>query len=143
MKKTTIVTLVLILALAALCAGCGGSGGDTEAPEATDIPTVTRPPEDGEEVPGLLGADENSGPGSMSREDYLASMSEQQRYVEENLVGKDVQALYDYLGKPKSSSYVTSCMVLDGKDGILQYDGFFVSTTIFSNGVERVMGTGN
>ncbi len=144
MKKTRFaaVTAMMILALTLLCTACGGGKEPAEEPEATDLPKVTAPPADGEDQgPGGLAADDNHAPEGMTREEWLASMGEDQRKAEE-LVGHDVQELYDAIGKPKSAVYTASCLVEGGEDGILTYDGFFVSTTR-SNGSEFVMGTGN
>lgn len=137
------VTAMMILALALLCSACGGGDKDpAKDPEATDLPKVTAPPsQDGDQVPGGLAADDNHAPEGMTREEWLASMGEDQRKAEE-LVGHDVQELYDAIGKPKSAVYTASCLVEGGEDGILTYDDFFVSTTR-SNGSEFVMGTGN
>ena len=61
--------------------------------------------------------------------------------VQTELFGATVDELYDAIGKPISASYSASCMVADGEDGLLVYDGFTVSTTRFPNGQEIVMGT--
>lgn len=143
MKKRWIVALILMVALAVFCTACGG-GNETSAeePEATELPTVTAPPEDAEDAEDtMVSADDNAAPKRRDRASYLASMSEDQRKVEEELIGATVEDLYAAIGKPKSSSYTTSCLVADGEDGMLYYDGFYVSTTRFPNGTEYVMGT--
>ena len=147
MKKTWIAVVALMMILAMLCTACGGSKDDDKAqasePAATDLPTVTAPPASGEEdtVTGLT-ADDNRAPEGMTREAWLATLSEDQRKAEE-LTGRTVEELIQVLGEPKASEYTTSCLVADGEDGILTYDGFYVSTTRFPNGVEYVMGTSN
>lgn len=147
MKKTTIIVLALVLALTTLCAACGGSNAPTTSPteapetEATEIPTVTAPPED-QPVDNIVAADDNSAPEQKTSGDAIASMGEQQQYVEQ-LAGEPVQALYDYMGEPKSKEYTTSCMVMDAEDGILYYDGFYVCTLKYSDDEEYIMSTGN
>lgn len=48
--------------------------------------------------------------------------------VAEGLVGRPVSELYAAIGRPISSDYAPSCLVLDGEDGELVYDGFTVYT---------------
>lgn len=148
MKKTLLGILALTMALTVLCSACGGNTEKapeaTEAPaEATELPTVTKPPEEAEET-GMVGANANNNVTlmeGMDRDTWLASLSEDQRLVEEELIGATVEELYKAIGEPKSSYYSTSCMVVDGEDGMLYYDGFSVSTTRFPSGMEMVMGT--
>ncbi len=145
MKKYTIIILALVLALATLCA-CGGGNNapaPTEAPEAeaTEIPTVTAPPED-KEAGNIVSADDNAAPDRKTAGDGLADMGEQQKHVED-LVGEPVQSLYDYMGQPKSAEYVTSCAVLGAEDGTLVYDDFYVTTLRFSESEEYIVATGN
>ena len=148
MKKNWLITIALMLALVFVCAACGGSGNDdsrNEEEEAVvdELPTVTAPPvENGEEA--IIGAEENSRPDpsdANAYETWLASLSEEQRYVEENLVGQEVDALIEYLGEPKSTSYVPSCIMAEAEDGIFVYDAFSVQTTRFPNGTEYIMST--
>lgn len=149
MKKTLIVMMALMMALTVFCTACGGNDqpAPTEAPaaeaEATELPTVTKPPEGAEEN-GVVSANANNNVQlmeGMDRETWLASLSEDQRKVEEELIGATVEELYAAIGQPTSSYYSVSCMVADGEDGMLYYDGFTVSTTRFPSGVEMVMGT--
>lgn len=143
MKRNWIAALLLMAALAVFCTACGG-GNDAPAADAqaTKLPTVTAPPEGAEDAEdAMLTADDNKAPDRRDRASYLAAMSEDQRKVEEELIGATVEDLYKAIGKPKSTEYTTSCLVADGEDGTLYYDGFYVSTTRFPNGTEYVMGT--
>lgn len=146
MKKIWIGLVALTMALLVLCTACGGSSDKENSaaePSPSGLPSVTAPPE-GEmsEEDGMLKANANGSPvAGMDRATWLATLSEDQRKVEEELIGKTVQDLYKAIGKPKKTEYGTSCLVADGEDGILTYDGFTVSTTRFPNGQELVMGT--
>lgn len=147
MRKTWIAALALMMILAMVCTACSG-GSDKDSAEqsaaaTTDLPTVTAPPANGEdsEVMGLA-ADDNHAPDGMTQEEWLASLSEEQRKAEE-LTGHTVDELFEAIGEPKNAAYTASCLVEGGEDGILAYDGFYVSTTRFTNGVEYVMGTSN
>ena len=145
MKRYMIIVLALVLALTTLCAACGGSKdpAPTEAPvaEATELPSVTKPPED-QQVSNIVGADDNSAPEQRQAGDAIAAMGEQQRHVEE-MSGEPVQALYDYMGQPNSVEYVTSCMVANAEDGKLFYDDFYVTTLRLSPDEEYIVLTGN
>ncbi len=143
MKKTWIVLLTLVMALTIFCSACGGNdnASSTQAVSPTQLPTATKPPEGAKDADGMLASDDNSAPEHRDRASDLAKMSPDQRKVEEELIGATVEDLYKAIGEPKSATYNTSCLVENGQDGILQYDGFIVSTTIFPNGDERVMGT--
>lgn len=48
--------------------------------------------------------------------------------VAQGLVGHPVSELYAAIGRPLSADYAPSCLVLDGEDGELVYDGFTVYT---------------
>ena len=48
--------------------------------------------------------------------------------VAEGLVGRPVSELYAAIGRPISSDYAPSCLVVDGEDGELVYAGFTVYT---------------
>ena len=150
--KKTIALLLLMSMMLALCAACGGSKEDV-APAASeaaapavveeDLPTVQRNNNtaDTEDDNGMIAAEDNKAAGADVNTDWLASLSEEQRYVEENLIGASIEDLLDYLGEPKSEEYTTTCLGHDGWDGILWYDGFIVSTTRYSNGTEVILGT--
>lgn len=139
MKKTWIAVIALMTALLMLCSACGGKD-ETEDPEATELPFATRPPEDGEDTQTMKDADDNKAPGSLGQTDRLASMSEDQKKAEA-LFGRSVDELYKALGKPSKTEYSASCLVADGKDGMLDYGDFYVMTTRWSDGRELVMGT--
>lgn len=146
MKKTWIGLIALMMALLVLCTACGGSSDKEEKeaePSPSGLPSVTAPPEgEAGEEDGMLKANANGSPvAGMDRATWLASLSEEQRKVEEDLIGQTVQELYKAIGKPKKTEYGTSCLVANGEDGILTYDGFTVSTTRYPNGQELVMGT--
>ena len=55
----------------------------------------------------------------------------------QQMIGEDLTALTDELGKPASESYASSCLG-DGEDGELSYDGFTVYT-YRENGVETIV----
>ncbi len=140
MKKIWCAVLALMMILTVLCAGCEKDGGSGDS-QSADLPTVTAPPASGGNgLPVGLTADDNHAPAGMTREEWLATLSEEQRKAEE-LVGHTVEELYEAVGEPKSAVYTASCLVEGGEDGILTYDGFFVSTTKTPNGIEYVMGT--
>ena len=146
MKKIWSVALALTMILAVLCTACGGNTEEkpsAEKPANDTLPSVTAPPA-GEEADKVgLAAEENSAPEQVSRGDWLATLCPEQRLVEEELIGATVEELYDAIGEPESAVYTASCLVSDGQDGVLTYDGFIVSTTKMANGVEYVMGTDN
>lgn len=48
--------------------------------------------------------------------------------VAQGLVGRPVSELYAAIGRPISSDYAPSCLVENGEDGELVYDGFIVYT---------------
>lgn len=145
MKRNRIIAFALMMVLAMLCTACNGSKEEasaTEAPAATELPSVTAPPAAGEADETGLAAEENNAPEQLDAADRLANMSEDQRKAEE-LKGSLVEELYKAIGEPKSTEYTTSCLVENGEDGILTYEGFIVSTTRYPNGEEYVMGTSN
>lgn len=151
--KKTIALLLLMSMLLALCAACGGSKEDTSAPAVPDEPVAAAEVE--EDLPtvqrntdantnndnGMIAAEENIAAGSVVNTNWLETLSEEQRYVEENLIGTTLEDLIAYLGEPRDEEYHTSCLVSDGLDGILYYNGFYVSTTRYPSGEEIVMGT--
>ena len=148
-RKTIWTALVLALALLFVCAGCGGGNDQpkenepaaTEEPAPTELPSVTAPPavSNGDDN-GMVEAENNNAPQQSSREDWLASLSEEQRKAEE-LVGESVEELFAAIGQPIRSIYSVSCLVDNGEDGLLYYDGFTVSTTRWPDGTELVQGT--
>ncbi len=60
--------------------------------------------------------------------------------VAQKMTGSMVQDLYAAIGQPNGADYTTSCLVFDGQDGLLYYDGFTVSTVKYADGTEMVMG---
>lgn len=60
--------------------------------------------------------------------------------VAQNMAGSMVEDLYAAIGRPNGADYTTSCLVFDGQDGLLYYDGFTVSTVKYADGTEMVMG---
>lgn len=148
MKKIWIGITALTMALLILCTACGGGSKPTVSEpsgEPTELPSVTAPPKEGEQDDGMLSANANASgfaASGMDRETWLASLSEDQRLVEEELIGKSVDELYKAIGKPKKATYTASCMVANGEDGMLEYEDFTVST-LRANGKETVMGTAN
>ena len=150
--KKMVALLLLMSMMLALCAACGGSKAEPTAPAVSeaanpapveeDLPTVQRNNNTAvEDDNGMIAAENNERAGANVNTDWLASLSEEQRYVEENLIGAPLEDLLAYLGEPKSEEYTTTCLGHDGWDGILWYDGFIVSTTRYSNGTEVVLGT--
>lgn len=142
MKKTWIGALALMMILTALCTACGPKADDTPAAEATELPSVTAPPANGETGETGLAADDNNAPELLDPAAKLANMGPEQRKAEE-LKGALVEELYKAIGEPQSAEYTTSCLVENGEDGILTYEGFLVATTRYPNGEEYVMGTSN
>ena len=153
--KKTVALLLLMTMMLTLCAACGGSKEEASAPTAApaaaapevqeeDLPTVQRntgAADADQNDNGMIAAEDNRAAGATVNTDWLSTLSEEQRYVEENLIGAPIEDLLDYLGEPKSEEYTTTCLGHDGWDGILWYDGFIVSTTRYSNGTEVILGT--
>lgn len=149
MKKTLIAVLMLMSMMVLLCAACGGSdesaqtvssAAETET-EATLPPVTTKEPDTDDGQPNIVEADDNTRPGETVSTDWLSTLSEEQRYVEENLIGASVDDVIAYLGEPNSTEYTATCLGHGGQDGILWYDGFIVSTTRYPSGEEIVLGT--
>lgn len=148
--KKIIAMLMLVCMLTLVCAACSGSNNaaeDTPAVSENVTAEATLPPvtvktnnDDGQDDLGMIAAEENESVGANVNTDYMATLTEEQRKAEE-LVGYTVEELFAAIGKPQSTEYTTSCLVNDGQDGILWYDGFTVSTTRYSSGEEVVMGT--
>ena len=55
----------------------------------------------------------------------------------QQMIGENLTALTDAIGKPNNESYASSCLG-DGEDGELSYDGFTVYT-YRENGVETIV----
>ena len=55
----------------------------------------------------------------------------------QQMIGENLTALSDAIGKPNNESYASSCLG-DGEDGELSYDGFTVYTYRAPDGAETV-----
>jgi len=126
MKRNLIIALICLL-FALYLNGCGSDAAPTSAAEQpveeTAAPTATLPdavlePDTPEEEP------------------------EENPLYEKALtfVDQPLEDLIAEIGEPNSSEYASSCLVVgeDGEDGILYYDGFFV-TTYRHDGAETVI----
>ena len=142
MKKSLIAALLLICFLMIFCAACGGGSGDdaqVSAPaEATELPTITPPPAGAGNGQDVIAAEDNAAAGidGIGEVTYVSAEHE----IAAGMLGAEVSELFAAIGQPNSSEYTASCLVDDGEDGLLYYDGFTVSTTRFANGTETVMG---
>ena len=140
MKRTMIAALLLMSLLMIFCAACGGgnSGDDTPAAESTELPTITPPPAGAGNGQDVIAAEDNAAAtlGENAGMTFVSADHE----TAYNLRGHTVEELFAAIGQPNSSEYTASCLVDDGEDGLLYYDGFTVSTTRFANGTETVMG---
>ena len=107
--KRKLILSILCLICALLLIGCGNSApAETPAPSQpaeTAVPSATLPDA------GLEPAGEPT-PFEIAQE-----------YID-----RPLEELIDAIGEPLSSDYVPSCLIQGGQDGILQYDGFWVST---------------
>ena len=135
-------------------------------PEPTEEPEVTPEPEEetdeeaaeeteeaAEETEESGSAANNSGNGTNSSNSSNNSNNTQSATpqpteepqvdkfaVAQTMQGRSVEDLYAAIGRPNGSDYTTSCLVFDGQDGLLYYDGFTVSTVQYADGTELVMG---
>ena len=127
MKKTILAVLLAMLALMALCSACGESENAESASvsEAFEVST----PEPAEETPE---------PTEEPAEETPAPEESEEQRIAIDLIGSSVESLYSAIGSPNSSSYTESCLVLDGEDGFLYYDGFVVATIRRADGSELV-----
>ena len=129
--------------------GCYGLDLPEAAREA--IEAVEESAEEAEEEPMEEPAEEAAEAAEESAEEAAEetaagqsnAMSKDQRTVEGELIGAQVEELIARIGQPVRSEYSASALVADGQDGVLYYDGFQVLTTRFANGEEYVMGTAN
>lgn len=125
--KRTLAIVLTVSVLLCLCAACGGG--------KEKLPTVTPPPAE-EQGPAGIEAEDNKAPTlGESVEQYVSKDHE----TAAGLVGHDVSELYDAIGKPNRSEYVTGCYE-NGDDGYLYYDGFTVITYRYTNGTETITG---
>ena len=137
MKKSIIAALLLMCLLMTVCVACGG--GKEEQPQAAgELPTVTAPPAGVAAGQNVIAAEDNAA-ATLDENAGAAYVSEEHR-IAAGLVGSEVDELFAAIGEPNSKEYTASCLVADGEDGLLYYDGFTVSTTRFANGTETIMG---
>ena len=127
MKKG--IALILCLVLALSFAACGTKPAGTTAAEPTAAPAaaVTEAPTAEPAAP----AEATAEPAPAA--DPVAEMKE----LVLSLKDHPVDELYAAIGEPLSASYASSCLVMGGQDGVLEYDGFTVYTLV-SNGQETV-----
>lgn len=120
--KKLIVMLLSVLMLLGLCA-CG-----SEAPEAEDIQIDAQP-----KVEETIAVEETVAIATAATEESAEVVAErkiqERKALAESCIDKDVNYLYELIGKPESSDYAPSCLVQGGEDGMLYYDGFVVYTT--------------
>ncbi len=114
-------------------------------PEPTEEPAEEEPAEEQEEKPEESTSNNNSGntqsQATAKPEPTAEPEPEVDKFsVAQNMMGRSVQDLFAAIGQPNGSEYTTSCLVFDGEDGLLYYDGFTVSTVRYSDGTELVMG---
>lgn len=103
---------------------------ETPAPEETaPSQPVQTEPEPVQTAPAeTTPAPEETVQAEASQVDGAAAPAGDLKSIAEGLVGRPVSELYAAIGDPLSSSYVPSCLVVDGEDGELIYDGFIVYT---------------
>ena len=107
--KRKLILSILCLICALLLIGCGNS-----AP--AEAPAPSQPAETA--VPSATLPDAGLEPAGEPTPFEIA-----QEYID-----RPLEELIDAIGEPLSSDYVPSCLIQGGQDGILQYDGFWVST---------------
>lgn len=117
--KKLIVMMLSILLLVGLCA-CG-----QEAPAEEDMQITAKP-----KVEETIAVEETAAATEASQEETVPAdtAATDLKALAESCIGKDISELYALIGEPASSDYAPSCLV-DGKDGMLYYDGFVVYTT--------------
>ena len=139
MKKTIMLILALAMVLT-LCAGCGGNKEEAQPTAApTDLPSVTAPPE-GQSGNGLASANDDAAP--MGQPGQGPDLTSEDAKTANSLLGKDVSELIKAIGEPTKREYSASCIAPDAgaEDGMLQYDGFTVSTVRMPDGTETIYG---
>lgn len=120
MKKIVAMLLAALLVLG-LCA-CG-----QEAPAEEDAPINVTPKVEATEAAQVTTA-ATEAPATEAPTAPAAIEAADKKALAESCIDKDVNYLYELIGKPDSSDYAPSCLV-DGEDGMLYYDGFVVYTT--------------
>ena len=107
-----IITLILCLVLALSLTACGGT--KAEVSEASAAPAETEKPAETETPVAETG----TAP-AYDEEAYAAA---------QGCVGRTAEELIAAIGEPADVQYAPSCLVEDGEDGMLYYDGFYVWT---------------
>ena len=107
--KRNLILSVLCLICALLLIGCGSAS-------PADVPAPSQPAETA--APSAALPDANLEPVGEPTPFEIA-----QKYID-----RPLDELIDVIGEPLSSEYVPSCLIQGGQDGILQFDGFWVST---------------
>ena len=107
--KRNLILSVLCLICALLLIGCGNAS-------PADVPAPSQPAETA--APSAALPDANLEPVAEPTPFEIA-----QKYID-----RPLDELIDVIGEPLSSEYVPSCLIQGGQDGILQFDGFWVST---------------
>ena len=107
--KRNLILSVLCLICTLLLIGCGNAS-------PADVPAPSQPAETA--APSAALPDANLEPVGEPTPFEIA-----QKYID-----RPLDELIDVIGEPLSSEYVPSCLIQGGQDGILQFDGFWVST---------------
>lgn len=137
MKKILMLLLATLLLLG-LCA-CGGA--ENEGEEAQEQMQITVKPKQDKTEDETTTPEEETGEATIPEDTSETTEPEQttgksKRELAVSCIDKDVSELYALIGQPLSADYAPSCLV-DGEDGLLEYDGFVVYT-IRENGKETV-----
>ena len=113
----------------------------TPEPEATPDPSepAEEAPQGGGDSAGQSGGNTGSQSGGNSQTTTPTEPPAQDKYsVALDMIGSGVDELYAAIGRPNSSSYTESCLVLGGEDGFLEYGDFTVATIRRADGSELV-----
>ena len=133
MKKIILMLLAAVMLLS-LCA-CGA-----DVPEGNgDLMITAKPKTEATTEDTTVAAEETTvdvTEDTTTGAEITTEPKNEKKALAESCVGKDISELYALIGQPTSADYAPSCLV-DGEDGLLQYDGFVVYTTR-ENGVETV-----
>lgn len=130
--KKLILSVLAALLLLSLCA-CGA-----EVPESDGDLMITAKPKTEATTEDTTTSEETTVDVTeeTTKGEETTEPANEKKTLAESCVGKDISELYALIGQPISADYAPSCLV-DGEDGLLQYDGFVVYTTR-ENGVEKV-----
>lgn len=123
MKKLIAVLLAAFLLLG-LCA-CGGEEAPAEEMNLNVAPKVEETAPKAEEPNVEVATEAPAEDPAVVAEEKMKEM----KALAESCIDKDVNYLYELIGKPNSADYAPSCLVQGGEDGMLYYDGFVVYTT--------------